>query len=201
MTDTDAHDLTSQPDMAEVPVQSGRRISPFGLVIVLAVVALLVVLGLQLVNANQTQPTGGPAPDFTLQIFDELGGGEITLSEQRGKVVVINFWASWCGPCRVEAPALQQVWEAYQDSGEVLFLGVDYVDNTQDALAYIEEFGITYPNGPDLGTRISDAYHIQGVPETFVIGRDGNVFQFIYAGVTARTLSNIIEQALAETAP
>jgi cytochrome c biogenesis protein CcmG/thiol:disulfide interchange protein DsbE len=111
---------------------------------------------------------------------------------------VINFWASWCGPCRSEAPALQQVWEAYQDSGDVVLLGVDYVDNTQDALGYINEFGITYPNGPDLGTRISDMYHIQGVPETFVVGKDGTIFRFIYAGVTARDLANIIEAALAE---
>ncbi len=113
-------------------------------------------------------------------------------------MIVVNFWASWCGPCRSEAPALQQVWEAYQDRGDVVLLGVDYVDNTEDALGYIREFGITYPNGPDLGTRISDAYHIQGVPETFVVGKDGNVFQFIYAGVTARDLASIIDRALAE---
>lgn len=172
--------------------------SPFAIVILVAVVGLLAVLGLQLINASQSQPRGGPAPDFTLEIFEELGGGTFTLSEHRGKVVVINFWASWCGPCRVEAPALQQVWEAYQERGDVILVGVDYVDNTQDALAYIREFGITYPNGPDLGTRISDAYHIQGVPETFVVGRDGNIFQFIYAGVTARELSNIIDRALAQ---
>ncbi|GAB4568909.1 MAG: hypothetical protein Kow0077_00530 [Anaerolineae bacterium] len=177
---------------------SRRGFSPLTIVILVAVVGLLAVLGLQLVNANQAQPTGGAAPDFTLQLFEELGGGEFTLSENRGKVVVINFWASWCGPCRVEAPALQQVWEAYQDRGDVILLGVDYVDNTQDALAYIEEFGITYPNGPDLGTKISDAYHIQGVPETFVVGKDGNIFKFIYAGVSARELANIIDEALAQ---
>ncbi len=175
-----------------------RGFSPLVFVILLAVVGLLAVLGLQLVNANQTQPNRGPAPDFTLQLFEEMGGGEFTLSEHRGKVIVINFWASWCGPCRVEAPALQQVWEAYQDRGDVILVGVDYVDNTQDALGYINEFGITYPNGPDLGTRISDAYRIQGVPETFVVGKDGNIFQFIYAGVSARDLANIIDRALAQ---
>jgi cytochrome c biogenesis protein CcmG/thiol:disulfide interchange protein DsbE len=178
--------------------QPRRRLSPFAVVILVAVVGLLAVLGLQLINANQGQPNRGPAPDFTLQVFDAMGGGELALSANRGRVIVINFWASWCGPCREEAPALQQVWEAYRDRGDVVLVGVDYVDNTQDALAYIAEYGITYPNGPDLGTRISDAYHIQGVPETFVVDKDGNVFQFIYAGVSARSLSNVIDRALAQ---
>lgn len=187
--------LTESQAIAQTPA---RRFSPFAIVVLVIVAGLLGVLGLQLINVSQSQPQGGLAPDFTLQIFDELGGGEFVLSEHRGHVVVINFWASWCGPCRVEAPALQQVWEAYRERGDVWLVGVDYVDNTRDALAYIEEFGITYPNGPDLGTRISDAYRIQGVPETFVIGKDGEVFQFIYAGVSAQELTRIIERALAE---
>ncbi|MBN2470077.1 MAG: TlpA family protein disulfide reductase [Anaerolineae bacterium] len=187
-------------DVQELQEQQAARrgLSPLVIVILLLVVGLLGVLGLRLIDSNRTQPNRGPAPDFTLELFEEMGGGEFTLSEHRGKVIVINFWASWCGPCRVEAPALQQVWEAYRDRGDVMLVGVDYVDNTQDALGYINEFGITYPNGPDLGTRISDAYRIQGVPETFVVGKDGNVFQFIYAGVSARDLANIIDRALAE---
>jgi cytochrome c biogenesis protein CcmG/thiol:disulfide interchange protein DsbE len=187
---------TEEPQAAEG--QPRRLFTPFSIVVFLVVGALLVVLALQLANANQGQPNRGPAPDFTLELFEEMGGGEFTLSENRGKVIVINFWASWCGPCRDEAPALQQVWEAYRDTDQVVIVGVDYVDNTADALGYINEFGITYPNGPDLGTRISDDYHIQGVPETFVVGKDGNVFRFIYAGVSARELADIIDQALAQ---
>ncbi len=189
---------TAEAQESDAGEQARWRLSPLALVILIVLSGLLVVLGLQLVNASLTQPTGGPAPDFTLHIFEELGGGEFILSENRGKVVVINFWASWCGPCREEAPALQQVWEAYRDRGDVVLVGVDYVDNTQDALAYLAEFGITYPNGPDLETKISDAFRIQGVPETFVVGKDGNIFQFIYAGVNARTLANVIDRALAE---
>lgn len=189
----------AQLDNATGEAEEKRKVlSPFMIVILVLVVGLLGVLGLQLINANQSQPNRGAAPDFTLELFEEMGGGQFTLSENRGKVIVINFWASWCGPCRVEAPALQQVWEAYESRGDVLIVGVDYVDNTNDALGYINEFGITYPNGPDLGTRISDAYRIQGVPETFVVGKDGNIFQFIYAGVSARDLANIIDRALAQ---
>jgi len=115
--------------------------------------------------------TEGPAPDFSLTSFD---GETIRLSELRGQVVVINFWASWCPPCREEAPYLEETWRKYQDKG-VVFIGVDYVDVEPEALAYIEEFNITYFNGPDLRTAISQAYNIQGVPETFFISKNGEV--------------------------
>jgi len=86
---------------------------------------------------------------------------------------VINFWASWCKPCEQEAAELEKAWRIYQDSGEVTFLGVDYVDTEPEAQAYLDEFEISYPNGPDLGTRISQAFRIHGVPETYIIDKDG----------------------------
>lgn len=138
---------------------------------VLGVVALLALLGWGLVRAQAGPKTSGLAPDFTLQTFD---GESITLSDFRGQVVVINFWASWCPPCRDEAPYLERTWREYQDQG-VVFIGVDYVDTDPEALAYIEEFDITYPNGPDARTEISQAYQIQGVPETFFVGVDGTL--------------------------
>lgn len=157
------------------------------------VAALLVFLTLGLINAFATQPTEGRAPDFTLTTYD---GEDYTLSDLRGQVVVINFWASWCGPCAEEAPDLEQAWQTYQDEG-VLFLGIGYVDSEAKAREYIERYGITYPNGPDLATKISDAYHIRGVPETFIIDPNGEVSYFAIAPLSYEQISAEIEKALA----
>jgi cytochrome c biogenesis protein CcmG/thiol:disulfide interchange protein DsbE len=91
----------------------------------------------------------------------------------RGKVVLLNFWASWCNPCEDEAAELQEAWEYYQPGGEVVFLGIDWTDTDREALAYLEKFQITYPNGPDLGTTISQEFRITGVPETYIVDRNG----------------------------
>ena len=118
----------------------------------------------------RTVRIGEEVPDFTLRTFEDE---EIVLSDLRGKVVVVNFWASWCNPCKDEAAELQEAWEYYQPGGEVVFLGVDWTDTDAEAAEYLEMFQITYPNGPDYGTRISQEFRITGVPETYIIDRDG----------------------------
>jgi cytochrome c biogenesis protein CcmG, thiol:disulfide interchange protein DsbE len=182
-------DLELQPDIQPVS-QRGFGLGSIVLLFGIALVALI--FGLQLVRQRQTQPASGPAPDFTITT---LQGEELTLSQMKGKVVIINFWASWCGPCREEAPALQSIWEKYGDKG-VVVLGVAYTDTESGAREFVEEFGQTYPNGMDLGTKISDKYHIQGVPETFIVDQDGNVAQFIFANVTEAGLTRIIDRLL-----
>lgn len=115
---------------------------------------------------------GHQLKDFSLQTFD---GDQINTADEQGKVVLINFWASWCKPCESEAETLQLAWEKYQPGGQVIFLGIDYVDTEPEALKSIEKYGITYPNGPDLRTSISQQFRISGVPETFIVDQSGKV--------------------------
>jgi len=151
----------------------GRMLVWAGLLVLLTILAL----GLR---RTQQGPVaiGDQVPSFTLTTFQ---GEQIDSKDLQGKVVVVNFWASWCKPCEQEAADLESAWRFYQPRGDVVFLGVDYVDTEPEARAYLEKFGITYSNGPDLGTRISQAFRIQGVPETYIIDQ-GNVLRFLQIG-------------------
>ena len=192
--------ILNEEPQAEIPAEEmepeaprKRGLSLSSIVLLIGAALTISVFGFALARQNQTQPDSGAAPDFTITTFE---GDTISLSDLRGQVVVVNFWASWCGPCRVEAPDLQNVYERYKDKG-VQVIGITYTDTEAKSLAYIGEFGITYPNGPDMGTRISDRYNIQGVPETFVIDKNGNVAEFIYAPTNEQHLSDIIDRLLA----
>jgi len=156
--------------------------------------ALLGLVGWGLARAQRGQVQSGQAPNFTLTTFDNR---QVSLKDLRGKVVILNFWASWCQPCRIEAAYLEQTWRKYKDKG-VMFIGVDYVDTEPNALAYIKEFYITYFNGPDLGTRISQAYGIKGVPETFYIAKNGELRGLKIGPLEAPELEQKIEELLAE---
>jgi cytochrome c biogenesis protein CcmG/thiol:disulfide interchange protein DsbE len=161
--------MTEQPITEnEVSLEPTARSKRTGLIVAFAVILALLGLlawGLRKVQAGPVE--SGMAPDFTLTSFD---GRTLTLSELRGQVVIINFWASWCPPCREEAAYLEQTWRKYEDQG-VIFIGVDWVDTEKEALAYMDEFDLTYFNGPDIGTRIAQAYNIQGVPKHFILPR------------------------------
>ena len=162
-----------------------------GWIITAAAIGFLLILGYGL-RPQFGSPIGAPAPDFTLTLFD---GGELSLADRRGSVVVVNFWASWCPPCRDEAPALEKVWREYEDKG-VVFVGVDFKDVTTKAMAFIEEFDITYPNGPDPYNRISRAYRITGVPETFLIAKDGRLAMWYRGPITEAGLRAALEELL-----
>ncbi len=176
-----------------------QRFSTFTVVAGLIIIGLLVVIGYALYQRSQTQPTEGPAPEFTVTMFDfdqiAMSGERVGLKDLRGKAVVINFWASYCVPCQEEAPMLERVWNDYKDRG-VVFLGINTEDPLKDALDYLAEYRITYPNAPDQGGRIEDKYRITGIPETFVINTDGEIIRHFLSQPNERDLRNEIERAL-----
>lgn len=182
-------------EVSPAPPPGRKRIGiiiSFGLI--LALLGLLA-WGLRKVQAGPLN--SGLAPDFTITGFD---GRTVTLSELRGQVVIVNFWASWCPPCREEAAYLEQTWRKYEGRG-VVFIGVDWVDTEKEALAYIDEFDISYINGPDVGTRAAQAYNIQGVPETFFVAKNGKLRGVHIGPMKSPQLDEKIEELLAEQYP
>ena len=174
MVEETATDQTQGRDPASEGTQTGRRFTWGTGAIWLLLLAFLLLLffGLRRTQQGPVQP-GAPAPQFSLTTFD---GQNLETANMRGQVILVNFWASWCIPCEQEAAELQQAYENYKDKG-VVFVGVNYVDTEPEALDYMARFDITYPNGPDLGTRISQAYRIRGVPETYIMGANGNLVE------------------------
>ena len=162
------------------PPETGTRRAALGALLWLVpIVALLLVIGYASIRKQQpesitaTLARGGRprAPAFTLPRFD---GGTLTLAELRGKFVVMNFWASWCIPCKDEAPLLERVWRDYRDRG-VVVVGVNIQDLESEARRFIAETKATYPEVRDRDGTVSRAYGITGVPETFFIDREGRV--------------------------
>lgn len=133
-----------------------------------------------------------PAPTFSLPL---VGGGSFQLAGQRGRVVVMNFWASWCIPCRTEAPRLAQADQAYRARG-VAFVGIDLQDNQRDARAFLRRFHLIYPNGPDGNQRISGSYGVGGIPTTLVIDRQGRIRWRWPGEIQTRRLYAVIEELL-----
>lgn len=155
-------------------------------------VALLAIFLIGLLNPPSERVGAGHAPEVTFTTFD---GQRMRLSDFRGKPVVMNFWASWCVPCREEAATLEQAWKTHQEN--VQFVGLAYLDQDKNALPYLKEFGISFPNGHDLGSRAYTAYHVQGVPETFFIDADGNVQGYFVGPIPPSELEQRIQALLA----
>lgn len=135
---------------------------------------------------------GRPAPPFRLALFD---GRALDADALRGKVVFLNFWASWCVPCRAEARVLEAAWQKYKDR-DVIFVGANIQDSEPDARAFLQEFGVSYANGPDASRKIGVDYGVWGIPETFVIGRDGRITYKHVGALGWQTLTAKLDEAL-----
>jgi DsbE subfamily thiol:disulfide oxidoreductase len=191
---------------------SGRRTTAVavwvGALTVAAVVATLAVTEL---HTRGTSSVGGftvanyraraeventPAPDFELPSLDD--GTALALSSFRGQVVVLNFWASWCAPCRLEAPGLRRVSARYRERG-VRFLGVDYRDNDAGGRAFVDEFRLRYPSVADPSGSLADDYALIGFPTTFIIDPAGTI-RYRFVGyldedVLEKALNDVLSRA------
>jgi len=123
---------------------------------------------------------GATAPDFTLRTVD---GQNLRLNEQRGRVVLVNFWATWCGPCRQEMPHLNRLYEKYRASGFVL-LGVNVDEDTRAAAGVASKLGVKFPVLPDSDKTVSRLYDLRAMPSTVLIDRDGRV-RYLHRGYLA----------------
>lgn len=141
--------------------------------VALVVAALLGVLGYVLLHGASASRTsalmGKPAPAFTYTTFD---GKQVDLAGLRGKPVMVNFWGSWCVPCKDEGPVLSQAWAKYQQT-DVQFVGVAIWDQAEAAKDFARSEGASWINGLDSDGKIAIDYGVYGVPESFFISRDG----------------------------
>jgi len=138
---------------------------------------------------------GSEAPDFTLNL---LNGEELKLSDLKGKVVLLNFWASWCGPCKEEALALEASWGKYKDK-PVVFLGINVWDDRDSALAYLNRFGGGYLNGIDQKGEIAVDYGVAGVPETYFIDPSGKIVDKYTGPLTEESIDYFLGKALSSS--
>jgi cytochrome c biogenesis protein CcmG/thiol:disulfide interchange protein DsbE len=153
------------------------------------------------IDENLARAQTTPAPAFELAVLQRgepgrvlapkvgaaMADGRLALGELRGTPVVLNFWASWCVPCREEAPRLQRAWRDGRDDG-VLFLGLNMQDITDDARLFTRTFRIDYPNVRDPGNRVAQSYGVTGLPETFFISSSGDVVGHVVGVVSMAQL-------------
>jgi cytochrome c biogenesis protein CcmG/thiol:disulfide interchange protein DsbE len=155
--------------------------------------AVLALLGLS-TGANVAE--SGPAPEFDLPLLE---GGRVTNAELTGRVAVINVWASWCAPCREEAPILRRVYRG-ADHERVAFLGVIRNDRADDARAFARDYGLTYPNAiGDSG--FASAFGVRGLPMTYLLDTGGRIVARHFGPISESRLTALIEDALARSEP
>lgn len=192
-------ELTDQPipspNETTAPAPASRTVLLWRLLFMAIPLVFIVFLALRLVKTNESeQRADGQAPSFTFTTFE---GETVSLADLQGKGVVLNFWASWCDPCRAEAELLEATWQQEKEKG-VVFIGLDYLDQEPAAKAYLAEYQISYPNGPDIQSDAARRYGIKGVPETFFIDPTGKIVHMVIGPIVNEAQ---FEQALTKIRP
>jgi len=165
------------------------------------VAALIGLLGWQLATDARAERlvdevrAGETPPAPPIELPELNGDGKVSLASLRGKGVVLNFWASWCEPCKREAPMLQEAWEANRDRGLVV-LGVNSQDLRSDARRFAERYGLTYPLVHDGPGRSLGRYGLVAFPETWWVDREGRLVAYAQGEFTQEELDRNIERAL-----
>jgi len=173
-----------------------RRLKGTAQLLALGLVAgLLALLVWQLGHQQHAPKVGSMAPVFTLSRLE--GPGKVSLASYRGKPVVLNFWASWCDPCKGEAKVLERDWSSYRSRG-VVFLGVDYHDLASEARRFVSAHALTFTMLEDGSGKVTGSYGISQVPETYVLSRQGRVVAHLACPLTSSELSGEFRSALAK---
>jgi cytochrome c biogenesis protein CcmG/thiol:disulfide interchange protein DsbE len=175
-------------------------VGPRILIVFAAVIAVIALLGFGLLEKSESSlDLGDPAPDKELEALGGSGTGKI--ADYRGRWVLVNFWASWCDPCREEAPALQAFHKRHRADGFTV-LGINLDDNRADARAFVEQYGLTYPQLRDAdGSDRREAYGMIGFPESFLVDPDGNLALIRRGVVTPEFLEREVAPLIRRQAP
>ena len=180
----------------------GRRKSLIVGAVILVNVGLLAFLLTQLLTPATTPSSdpivGHPATGFTLSALESANEkGVLSLSDFKGKPIVLNFWASWCVPCKEELPLLENTWKQMQAQGkDVIFIGIDYQESSSAATNFLQQNGVTYPAALDASGSVASTYGIASLPDTFFINRDGIVVSKELRELTAQVLSTNLKLIL-----
>jgi len=172
-----------------------RSVSVRALLAFLAVLGVVGLLGFGLLSKGEAKiSVGEPVPDRALPT---LGGeGQIEIADYRGRWVLVNLWASWCLPCRQEAPELERFAHRHPD---LTVLGINVQDNSDDALAFVDEFGLTYPQARSVGDERSAAFGSTAVPENFLVDPRGRLALIRRGVVDGRFLSENVVPMIGES--